>query len=401
MNKVIRTTWIILLLTVASGMARAQQGLQIASVFQKYGKQKGVTMVELSNEMLETYQMTLYKSLVFKDVEEALPTILNCLDADKKKAKKVKEVVAGGQIQSGYYQLPQLKEDVNRFILFKTGKKGSATLIYIEGELDADDLVTMLFMKKTKHYKNMKHIYLLLFMLIPMAGMAQEGISQDTTLYVNGRKILIKENEGKIKVKLYEQSSHGDTIENDQIFEGIYTDGQTTERRTAFTVPFVKRKNHYRFDPHIAGFYMGYTRLSDGINFNTPDGLNINANKSWEIGFNLFQGSLTLSRDRQWGITTGLGWGYRSFRLGNNYAFRQIDGVTGIVPGVPDEEVYTKSRLRYFYFRIPVALEWQKDSATAMLTVLYSFQPDLKRKSVMCSSRKQRSTDIKRIWTAA
>ena len=107
MNKVIRTTWIILLLTVASGMARAQQGLQIASVFQKYGKQKGVTMVELSNEMLETYQMTLYKSLVFKDVEEALPTILNCLDADKKKAKKVKEVVAGGQIQSGYYQLPQ------------------------------------------------------------------------------------------------------------------------------------------------------------------------------------------------------------------------------------------------------------------------------------------------------
>ena len=116
----------------------------------------------------------------------------------------------------------------------------------------------------------MKHIYLLLFMLIPMTGMAQEGISQDTTLYVNGRKILIKENEGKIKVKLYEQSSHGDTIENDQIFEGIYTDGQTTERRTAFTVPFVKRKNHYRFDPHIAGFYMGYTRLSDGINFNTP-----------------------------------------------------------------------------------------------------------------------------------
>ncbi|XUU33589.1 DUF6108 family protein [Bacteroides fragilis] len=148
MNKVIRTTWIILLLTVAPGMARAQQGLQIASVFQKYGKQKGVTMVELSNEMLETYQMTLYKSLVFKDVEEALPTILNCLDADKKKAKKVKEVVAGGQIQSGYYQLPQLKEDVNRFILFKIGKKGSATLIYIEGELDADDLVTMLFMKK-------------------------------------------------------------------------------------------------------------------------------------------------------------------------------------------------------------------------------------------------------------
>ena len=74
MNKIIRTTLITLLLTFAAHAA-AQQGLQIATVFQKYGKQKGVTMVELSNEMLETYQMTLYKSLVFKDASDALPTI--------------------------------------------------------------------------------------------------------------------------------------------------------------------------------------------------------------------------------------------------------------------------------------------------------------------------------------
>ncbi len=147
MNKFIRTALLVLLLAFATHAA-AQQGLQIATVFQKYGKQKGVTMVELSKEVLDAYQMNLYKSLVFKDAGDALPTILRCLEADKKKAKKVKEVVSGGQIQSGYYQLPQLKEDINRFILFKTGKKGSATLIYIEGELDADDLVNMLFMKK-------------------------------------------------------------------------------------------------------------------------------------------------------------------------------------------------------------------------------------------------------------
>lgn len=148
MNKAIRIALIVLLLTVLPLIAKAQQGLQIATVFQKYGKQKGVTMVELSNEMLEGYQMALYKSLSFKDAEEALPTILRALEADKKKAKKVKEVVSGGEIQSGYYQLPQLKDDVNRFILFKTGKKGTASLIYIEGELEADDLVTLLFMKK-------------------------------------------------------------------------------------------------------------------------------------------------------------------------------------------------------------------------------------------------------------
>lgn len=147
MNKSIRLSLVIILLAVAAS-ARSQQGLQIASVFQKYSKHKGVTVVEFSNEMLETYEMTFYKSLVFKEPGEALPHILRCLETDKKKAKKVKEVMSGGQIQSGYYQLPQVKEDINRFILFKINKKGAITLIYIEGELDADDLVTMLFMKK-------------------------------------------------------------------------------------------------------------------------------------------------------------------------------------------------------------------------------------------------------------
>ena len=88
MNKVIRTTWIILLLTVASGMARAQQGLQIASVFQKYGKQKGVTMVDLSNEMLETYQMTLYKSLVLKTLKKHCPPFSTVWMLTKRRQRK-------------------------------------------------------------------------------------------------------------------------------------------------------------------------------------------------------------------------------------------------------------------------------------------------------------------------
>ncbi|KAA6350298.1 hypothetical protein EZS27_002264 [termite gut metagenome] len=148
MNNIVRLTSVFLIMFVAATSVRAQQGLQIASVFKKYGKEKGVTMVELSNEMLEAYEMTLYKSLAFKNVGDALPYILQCLEADKQLAKKVKEVVSDGQIQSGYYQLPQTEEDTNRFILFKTEDKGTATLIYIEGELDVGDLVTILLMKK-------------------------------------------------------------------------------------------------------------------------------------------------------------------------------------------------------------------------------------------------------------
>lgn len=51
MNKIIRTTLITLLLTFAAHAA-AQQGLQIATVFQKYGKQKG-NYGRAINEMLK------------------------------------------------------------------------------------------------------------------------------------------------------------------------------------------------------------------------------------------------------------------------------------------------------------------------------------------------------------
>ncbi len=139
---------LLVILLIATLGVQAQEGLEIASVFRKYGKHKGVTMVELSNELVDMYEMELYKSISFKDASDALPYIQQCLEADKQQARKVKEVIAGGEIQSGYYQLPQLKSEVNRFILYRTGKKNSATLIYIEGKLEADDLVTLLFLKK-------------------------------------------------------------------------------------------------------------------------------------------------------------------------------------------------------------------------------------------------------------
>lgn len=146
-----RIRFLLLMLILAGSLpvaSMAQSGLRIASIFERYGKQKGVAMVELSTDMLETYSMELYKSITIADSRRALPEIRQCLEADKKGAKKIKEVVEGGQLISGYYQLPARKEDLNRFILFKLAKKGSATLVYIEGELESDDLITLLFMKK-------------------------------------------------------------------------------------------------------------------------------------------------------------------------------------------------------------------------------------------------------------
>ena len=104
--------------------AETQKDLKIQEVFQRYGKKRNVTMVELSNEMLETYGMTRYKSIT------------------------IKEVTDDGGVVSAYYQLKGVEADINRFVLFKVSKKGVITLVYIEGDLDSDDLITLLFTKK-------------------------------------------------------------------------------------------------------------------------------------------------------------------------------------------------------------------------------------------------------------
>ena len=79
----------------------------------------------------------------------------------------------------------------------------------------------------------MKQLLLLLCIIAPMGLMAQnENLAQDTTLYLNGRKIVIKEQNDQIKVKLYESISEGDTIANTKIFEGVYLNGRSMESRT-------------------------------------------------------------------------------------------------------------------------------------------------------------------------
>ncbi|MDL2265804.1 DUF4252 domain-containing protein [Parabacteroides sp. OttesenSCG-928-G21] len=124
-----------------------QQDLRIQEVFNRYGKKRNVTMVELSREMLETYGMKHYKSITIKDDAEALRFTRQCLESDQKGAKKIKEVTDDGGIISAYYQLPGSDKDLNRFILFKVNTKGVITLVYIEGELDSEDLITLLFVQ--------------------------------------------------------------------------------------------------------------------------------------------------------------------------------------------------------------------------------------------------------------
>ncbi len=88
----------------------------------------------------------------------------------------------------------------------------------------------------------MKHMILLVAVIIPLGALAMQPLPQDTTVFINGRKLEIREDHGKINVRMYESQFQGDTIENQKVFEGVYLNGQSSEQRISVSVPFARKK---------------------------------------------------------------------------------------------------------------------------------------------------------------
>ena len=146
----ILTHILIAILVLAATPARAQEGLEIARLFEKYGSRDSVTMVEMNGSILRSYDMTMYRSLTFKNVKPYLAEIQQSLQqaVTSHQTAKRQEVVEDGQLMSAYYQLSNVRRKgrkTRRYILFKQGQRNTATLIYIEGALTENELMEKLY----------------------------------------------------------------------------------------------------------------------------------------------------------------------------------------------------------------------------------------------------------------
>lgn len=138
--------WRILLIATlaltAAAPATAQEGLNVNNVFLRFGHAKGCKMVEMHNAKLKGYNLKVYKSLTYKNIGASIEPYLK---ADRKNAKKIREVVENGQIVSGYYMMPPKGNGINRYILFSKVKPNRGTVIYIEGALSPDDIMKLCY----------------------------------------------------------------------------------------------------------------------------------------------------------------------------------------------------------------------------------------------------------------
>ena len=103
-NKTIRTILTLCLLAILMP-ASAQSDLQTGIAFERFGKAQNCKMVVLNDATLRGYKLKVYKSLTYKKIGASIAPYLN---ADRKKARKIREIVDDGKVTSGYYMLPPL-----------------------------------------------------------------------------------------------------------------------------------------------------------------------------------------------------------------------------------------------------------------------------------------------------
>lgn len=189
-----------------------------------------------------------------------------------------------------------------------------------------------------------------------------EPLAEDTVFRFGDKRIQVVESAERLKVKVFEVTESQDTLYSEKVFEGVYRNGTSQERRyrNSLTIPlpgWTKRVS----DPHWAGFGVGFASLTDGsLRINSAPGLDLRSGKSFQFSLNLFDYALPVSR-RGWALVSGLGFRWDVYRFDGNVSLQEIEGIT-IPVAAPPGYYWSTSRLKMTRITVPLLLEWQKDA---------------------------------------
>ena len=189
---------------------------------------------------------------------------------------------------------------------------------------------------------------------------------QRATVETRGDSIIIRKGTGDMRIRVYEQQTDGENGKEVEIYEGVWLENVDADKRTFLdALPFIpKKKRRNEYEPHVSGLYLGFSRMADHfLGFGASPKAHLDLSESWEFGFNLLCTYHNFKKNPHWGVNAGISWGYRSFSIDGDYALLRQDGVSIFQPGGsddPDAPYYCNSRMRYFFFRVPVQLEWQQ-----------------------------------------
>lgn len=190
---------------------------------------------------------------------------------------------------------------------------------------------------------------------------AAENVPNDTIIRYNNRKIVINDNNNETSVTIYQLDEYGDTIHNQKIYEGVFTDGKSVERvyKNSFeiSVPdiFKPKSKRRPSRSHWAGFGIGFSDLPDGADFNGELADILNSSRSLQYNLNPVEASWRLGNSNLTAIV-GMGIQFNSLYWQKNKAIEVIDYQSVITTTEPGKE-YRKSRLHYTCLTFPLLFE--------------------------------------------
>jgi hypothetical protein len=125
---------------LACTFAGAQNDLNVETIFQNHGKQKGAVLIELAKDVLGGYtQISRYKSLILPSDTGIVRATIYAIEQDLKDGKILMETKKDGKIETGYYCLKKQESTEHEYILF-TDKSRKITLIYLRGQFPPSQL---------------------------------------------------------------------------------------------------------------------------------------------------------------------------------------------------------------------------------------------------------------------
>ena len=194
---------------------------------------------------------------------------------------------------------------------------------------------------------------------------AAELNQNDTTFHFNKKIIHVQDSIGQVKVKVFD-ATNKDSIPYKVIYEGQFAEEKTFEKWTVveeigLQIPFLGKSNerlHGKMEPHWAGIGWGFANISNSsFKINNIDGVSLKSGSSSEFFVNLIEKILPIYKNKL-GITTGLGFNWRTYSLDYNTHFVNNNGLTAVYDA-PVGVKYEYSKLKTAHITLPVLLEWQ------------------------------------------
>ena len=169
-----------------------------------------------------------------------------------------------------------------------------------------------------------------------------EPHNDSTKVKIGGLNIEVYEGEDSVKV----------VVGNRELY--VDEDGNVSLSRT--------KKS--KFNGHWAGFDLGLNGyFMPDFKMSLPkeaEYMDLRTTKSWAVHINFYEQNIALSKNKKWGMVTGLGLNWNNYRFNKD---TRLNADSSKLHGYIDQGIsIRKSKLTSLYFNIPLLFEFQTNS---------------------------------------